>query len=124
MSVRTATRRKQQRHWIRRHGESCVEFKHPGPNGRPYRLPLVNVSIAGISFALDGHDDLALIEPGTRVEGASIHIETCELRGDLVMMHITPGTDQRGMCGALFYPASDSDLIKLRSVIAGMEALG
>jgi hypothetical protein len=52
---------------------------------------------------------------------AVIHLGGCEIRGELVVMHLTPQTPTRTICGALFYAACDEDLIKLRSAVAGME---
>jgi hypothetical protein len=124
MTVRTATRRRQRRYAIQRDKSACVEFEFPSPNGKAYRLPLVNISASGISFALDDNDDLALLDSGTTLPEATVRIGDCVMRGDLMLMHLTPDVESRGSCGALFYPGSDTDLIKLRSVIAGMEALG
>jgi hypothetical protein len=39
-------------------------------------------------------------------------------------MHVTADPDSRYVCGALFYPSTDTDLVKLKGVIAGMEAAG
>ncbi len=33
--------------------------------------------------------------------------------GDLVVMHVTAREDSRILCGALLYPATDNDLLKL-----------
>ncbi len=122
MTVRSATRRHHQRYSIGRVEADYVEFEFPHVNGRPYRLPLVNISMAGISFALSDHDELALLDPGTMISPAVVRLDACEIRGDMVLMHLTPDAHSHGLCGALFYPASDTDLIKLRSVIAGMGA--
>ena len=123
MTVRTASRRRQRRYTIRRDKSACVEFEYPSPNGRPYRLPLLNISISGISFALEDSDELALFDSGATIPEVTVRIGECLIRGDLVLMHLTPDERSHGMCGALFYPGSDTGLIKLRSVIAGMEAL-
>ena len=57
----------------------------------------------------------------TNVDG--IRIGECLIRGDLVVMHLTAESEARQICGALLYPATDTDLVKLKSVIAGMEAV-
>jgi hypothetical protein len=124
MSVRTASRRRQRRYTIGLDKSATVEFEYPSPNGRPYRMKLVNISVSGLSFALDDHDDLALLDAGTTIPDGTVQIGDCTLRGDLMLMHLTPDELSRGMCGALFYPSSDTDLVKLRCVIAGMEAVG
>ena len=122
MGVRTATRRKQHRYLIERDRDAIVAFEYPCPNGRPYRLPLLNVSKAGLSFALDDRDELATLDPGTRIEDVIVQIGDCEIDGEMVLMHLTPDAHSKALCGALFYPSSDQDLITLRSLVAGMEA--
>jgi hypothetical protein len=38
-------------------------------------------------------------------------------------MHVTPQSENRKVCGALFYAASYEDLIKWRAAMAGIEAV-
>jgi hypothetical protein len=123
MAVRTATRRKQRRYSIERDRNAIVAFEYPCPSGRPYRLPLLNVSKAGLSFALDDRDELTTLDPGTRIEDVVVRIGDCEIDGEMVLMHLTPDDQSKALCGALFFPSSDDDLIKLRSLVAGMEAV-
>jgi hypothetical protein len=123
MAVRTSTRRRQRRFALGSASAARVGFEYPSRNGRRYDLPLVNISKSGLSFALAGHDDLAGLDPGTIIPQAAVRIGECSIAGELVLMHLTPDPFSRATCGALFYPASDEDLIKLRSLIAGMEAL-
>ncbi len=123
MTARTATRRRQRRYSIGRGKPAEVTFDYPHPGGPQRRLPLLNVSRSGISFALAGNDDLALIEPGTRLETVVLNVGDCEIHGEMLVMHVTPDALSQAMCGALFYPASDVDLIKLRSVVAGMDVV-
>ena len=121
MSVRTASRRRQRRYPVSLDKAAAVEFEYPCPNGRSYRLQLLNLSVSGLSFALENHDDLALLDAGTTISDGTVHIGDCKIRGDLVLMHLTPDKFSRGICGALFYPASDTDLVQYRGVVAGME---
>ena len=37
-----------------------------------------------------------------------------------MIMHVTP---ERSACGALLFPMTDHDLVKLKSIIAGIEAV-
>jgi hypothetical protein len=106
MPISTSTRRRQRRYVVRGQRVACVEFEYPSPNGRAYRHTMVNLSASGVSFALDR--DSPELDAG--------------IRGDLVVMHTT-AEGSGPVCGALFYPASDTDLVKLKGVIAGMEAV-
>jgi hypothetical protein len=63
------------------------------------------------------------MESGSTISGASVRIRECVIQGDLVVMHVTPRSDSRILCGALLYPATDHDLLKLKAVLAGMQAV-
>jgi hypothetical protein len=120
VTTRTETRRRVLRYPISASAEATVEIPCPGSEQRQ-TFALVDVSGAGVSFALDG--DTGGIELGGTLPAASIRIGECRLAGDLLVMHLTPDASGRLVCGALFYPAEDSDLVKLKSLISGMEAL-
>jgi len=79
---------------------------------------LRDVSNAGLSFSIP---ELPFeFEVGDTLNSVRLHVGRCEMRGDLLVMHITP---ESGVCGALFYPDTDTDIIKLRSLISGIEAV-
>jgi hypothetical protein len=123
MTTTTANRRKSRRHSARGSEEAFVELAWPERGSERRRLPLVDISISGLSFAIG--DELPGIENGSCIPHALIRFGDCEIRGELVVMHLTPQTETRTICGALFYAASDQDLLMYRSVVAGMEvALG
>jgi hypothetical protein len=119
MTTAESCRRKTKRHPARDSEEACVELSTPHRRDERCRLPLMDISVSGLSFVIG--DELPDIENGSDLSDAVIHLGECQIRGDLVVMHLTPQTDTRTICGALFYAASDSDLIKLRSAVAGME---
>ena len=121
MSAVTKSRRGQTRHPISRTELARIEFAHPGPNGRCYELDVTNISSSGVSFFLERTDELTGLEEGTSLSGVVIRIGECMIRGEMVVMHLTGGTDSRRICGALFYPATDNDLVQLKGLIAGME---
>jgi hypothetical protein len=122
MSTITGCRRKQRRQTTSGSGSAWIEFKYPQPEGRPHRLELVDVSVSGLSFVFD--DELDGLETGDDLHDVLIRFGECEIRGELVVMHVTPKGHERCLCGALFYAAGDNDLLKWRSAIAGMEAAG
>jgi len=124
MATTIKNRRKQTRHTIAANVAARVEFDYPTPNGKPYALPVVNVSASGLSFVLDETDLLGALEEGTSLPRSVVRLGQCRIRGELLVMHVTPGSDSRYVCGALFYPATDTDLVMLKSVVAGMEVAG
>ena len=121
MPTRTATRRKTPRHAVVLDEGAFVEFTHPSTAG-PCRLPLSDLSHSGLSFHGEP-GELPSMESGSTISGASVRIRECVIQGDLVVMHVTPRSDSRILCGALLYPATDHDLLKLKAVLAGMEAV-
>jgi hypothetical protein len=120
----TKNRRRQKRHAIVRDDRASVEFDYPVPHGKTFAVPLVNVSASGLSFTVEGTDELTRLEEGTSLPGAVVRVGDCRIRGELLVMHVTADPRSGYVCGALFYPATDADLIMLKSVVAGMEVAG
>jgi hypothetical protein len=114
----TACRRKVRRHRLTAESRSRIDFTHPAPNGCDLALSLLDVSSAGFSFALEQH--LPDLESGANVDCVVLHVGDCEIRGDIMIIHVN---QERGVCGALFYPSTDTDLIKLRALMAGIESV-
>ncbi len=121
MSAVTKSRRRQHRYPVSRGKLARVEFAHPGPHGRRYDLDVTNISSSGVSFLFEETDELTGLEEGTSLPGVVIRIGDCMIHGEMVVMHLTGDTGSRRSCGALFYPATDTDLVQLKGVIAGME---
>lgn len=124
MATITKNRRSHTRHPVSPEEVARVGFDYPTPNGKQYEVPLVNISASGLSFLIDPGDELAGLEEGAGLPDAVIRLGECEIRGEMLIMHMTAGPDSRYVCGALFYPATDTDLVKLKSAIAGMEVAG
>ena len=119
MSTKTTNRRRQLRHAFDDPWVACVEFEHPSPNGRHFRLAVSDLSASGLSFDVSADDDLDL-EIGSTLPGVQLRVSDCVVRGELVTMHMTTRPGGGRTCGALLYPESDDDLMKLKSLIAGM----
>lgn len=115
MTRATACRRRQHRHPVS--ADARVEFNYPGPEGARNSFPLVDISVSGFSFSMA--EPLAGIEIGTSIPSAELRVGECVMQGDLMIMHVTP---EWSVVGALFYPATDTDLLKMKSMIAGLEA--
>jgi hypothetical protein len=119
VAPRTQCRRRHARFRIPIDVEASVEFEHRGRGGR---LPLFDIGGSGLSF-LGLACEVPAVEEGTRIRSARVRVGDCTIGGELVIMHVTPRDDARLLCGALFYPGSDTDLRMLKSLIAGMQAV-
>ena len=117
----TKNRRRTPRHPVSATSGARVEFNWPHPNGENQSLSLVDISSSGFSFALG--EELSGLSIGTEVEGVTLRFEDCDVRGEMVVLHLGPDPATGTNCGVLFYPDSDQELIKLKKVIAGMESL-
>jgi hypothetical protein len=96
-----------------------VSFCYPNQDGTPIDQPLVDISVSGMSFALER--ELPLLSRGAVIAGVLVRIGDCEMRGKLLIKHVTRnGSDV--ICGAVFYPASEIDMNKLNGMIAGISA--
>ena len=124
MPTETKNRRKQARYSLSHDSQAFVEFDLPRAGGRTVRLPMVNLSAAGISFAVENDPELVQLEAGTTIPRAVARVGTHRVRGELVVMHVTGGSDSRYVCGALLYPATNADLVELRGLIAELEVAG
>jgi len=121
MTIVTTCRRKQRRHATLGNDQISVELTWPQPSGTRHCFPLADVSISGLSFVFE--DELPGVESGTSIPTAMMRLGDCEIQGDLVVMHLTPQSENRQVCGALFYAATDEDLLKWRAAMAGIEAV-
>jgi hypothetical protein len=117
MAQKTAERRKNRRYQLLPSLEPTVEFTHPGPQGASYKLPVIDLSNSSFGFRIS--EELNELEAGTNLDGAVLHMGDIRIEGDLMVMHVTQG---QAVCGVLFYPSSDEDLLKFRSLITGLRA--
>jgi len=120
MTTKIATRRQIRRYRVDPKA-AAVEFSYPNPNGRDFNQPLIDISIAGFSFHIE--NPVPDIDHGEQIEEAVVRLGDCEIKGDIIIMHLT-NEGSRTLCGALFYPSDESELVKLKCVVAGIEALG
>jgi len=121
MSTQTRCRRLVRRYTISEGAAATVEFTYPGPNGPRHALSLVDVSTSGLSFVAGR--ELAGVGSGTTIPEVVVRFGGCEMRGEMLVMHVTPRTPEKRTIGALFYPAQDTDLVKWKSAVAGIEAV-
>ncbi len=117
---RICNRRRIRRYRVAGTRGANVEFRYPEPNGRSFVLPLIDLSIAGFSFSLE--EPIPGLEHGSSIETAVVRIDDCAIEGDLVVMYLDDGNEGEALCGALFYPEGETELVKLKCVVAGLEA--
>jgi len=98
--------------------EAFVEFRYPNPGGRRLSLSLLDISVAGLSFAADS--ELPLIVRGARIENVVVLLGDIRIEGKLLVMHSTRGGPTGIVYGAVFYPATEQDQLRLNGVIAGL----
>lgn len=119
MTTNTTCRRRHRRHRMDPGGGACLEFTYPQPNGAPMTVSLLDLSPSGFSFALN--EELQHIEAGLSIDGVTVKLGDTEINGDILVIHVNI---ERGVSGALFYPSTDIDLIKLRSAVAALGVAG
>ena len=100
------------------HG-GTIEFAFPDRDGALCSMPLRDVSQAGLSFVL-GHE-LPGLEVGDSLDRACIRLNGREVRGDVLVMRLTPDASRGAVCGGLFYPVDDADILTMRALVADLE---
>ena len=118
MAIRTTLRQRDRRYTILRPDKAVVEFSH---GRRDWRLPLVDLSVAGLSFSVD--EEVPGLDEGLKLEGVVVRITECEMHGDLLIRRATANPDWSTHYGAIFYPAAEADMLKLNGVLAGIAAI-
>ena len=115
-----ACRRKHPRFPLSPSHEGVVEFGYPGPDDTPCCMRLLDISRGGISFVL-AHD-LPGLEAGDSIDAARVCLAGRVVQGDVVVMHLTPEATLGAVCGALFLPVEDADILAMRELLAMLDA--
>ena len=115
-----SNRRLQHRFILPPDADAALHFHYPPPNGPRLEARVRDVSLSGISMLLP--QELSGIDAGDIVKGIEVRVERKTFRGDLLVMHVSPFRDQATVCGGLFYPEGDEDLITIRLVVRALEA--
>jgi hypothetical protein len=103
------------RYAIRNSEIAYVEFAYPNSGGRMLRLPLIDLSVAGMAFALD--EDLPLLVRGARLSPVTLRVGECRIEGSCVVKHVTRRRASGFLCGAVFYPETEQDMARLSGVL-------
>jgi c-di-GMP-binding flagellar brake protein YcgR len=113
-------RRLQNRYSLPTDSAAAVTFQYPSPHGQRLTTQMRDISLSGLSMVLP--DELAAIQAGDIVKGIEARIERKSFRGDLLVMHVSPANGSAAVCGGLFYPEGDEDLITIRLIVRALEA--
>jgi hypothetical protein len=111
--------RKGKRHTVPRTAGVYVDFDDPRSDRR-WRVRLLDVSEGGLSFPTV--DNSPALKKGDVLQRAVIHSGGWKIVGDLEVTYTTHATDQPHVCGASFEPRSESDGVKLKTMISAMNA--
>jgi hypothetical protein len=117
--VASSSRRLQSRFAIPPEGEATLQFRYPSPNGPRLDVRLRDISLSGLSMTLP--EELTGVQVGDIVKGIEARVAKKQFRGDLLVMHVSPANEAGAVCGGLFYPEGDEDLITIRLVVRGLE---
>jgi len=118
VATTTPCSRRDERHALSTRLNARVEFDFPA--GKRWRLDLVDLSIAGLAFALD--QGRPLMECGSQLSEVQLHIDGEEISGNLAVLHVSRDAEQRAICGALFHPSSQDQADRLHRVIERITA--
>lgn len=113
------TRRTLDRHRVHEGIAAEATFRWPARNGRPVIAQLRDVSYAGVSLVLG--EELPGLEVGECLKGVNVSLDGVHFGGELLVMHLTPSPQGGILCGGLFYPVRDADVLALRKVVRRLE---
>jgi hypothetical protein len=114
-------RRLQRRFTVPADAGAALHFHYPTPqSGIRLEARLRDISLSGLSLTLP--EELAGIQTGDIVKAIEARVAGKTFRGDLLVMHVSPASSSGVVCGGLFYPEGDEDLITIRLVVRALEA--
>lgn len=113
-------RRLQRRFTVAGDAASRLSFRFPKTGTAAVSVPVRDISLSGLSFLLP--HELPGIRVGDIVAGVEAVVAGRSFRGDMLVMHLTPGNEPGAICGGLFYPEADEDLITIRLVVRDLDA--
>lgn len=112
-------RRRQQRLNFPPEVEARLVFGYPFPGGHRCVMPLRDLSPGGMAFTLNL--DLPGLDIGQSIEQAELIVGDKRVRGDILVMHLTPGPFTGAVCGSLFFPLEDEDIVTYQGLVASLE---
>ena len=113
-------RRLQRRFTVAADAASEMTFRYPRTAGIAFAVPVRDISLSGLSFLLP--QELPGIRVGDIIAGVEAVVAGRSIRGDFLLLHLTPANEAGAICGGLFYPEADEDLITIRLIVRALEA--
>ncbi len=120
MAATQSNRRLQHRFTIPPDAGAVLLFRFPGQHGMRLEARLRDISLSGLSMSLP--EELAGVQTGDIVKAIEARVAGKTFRGDLLVMHVSAAGETGVVCGGLFYPEGDEDLITIRLVVRALEA--
>lgn len=111
-------RRRQARLTFPHEAEARLVFGYPFPGAHRCVMPLRDISPGGLAFTLNL--DLPGLDIGQSIERCELIVGERVVRGDLLVMHLTPGPFTGATCGSLFYPTEDEDIARYQELVASI----
>jgi len=121
-TVTQTSKRLELRLAVPRAERAFVEFDYPQPTGKRRRLSLLDMSSAGLCFALPFYG-LSGVELSSHLIDVVVRVGGCEIEGEILVSHVTRESDERILCGGRFYPATKSDQLQMTKAIASLESI-
>lgn len=109
-------RRSGTRHRLGRTHAASLEVR--AVDGRSWRFQLLDIGTGGVCFALD--DPEPLIEQGSQLDHAVVHVGETRIEGTLTLAHATEEFAAGTICGARFEPATEIDRSALAKLITSL----
>jgi hypothetical protein len=91
-------------------------FRFPDEDGAVFESKVRDISGSGVSFQVV--PGLPTLEAGDLLREVEVQIGPSPIRGEMVILHVTPAFEPGAICGGLFYPKSDDDLLAVRRLCA------
>lgn len=113
-------RRSLDRHRLPEDSGAHVVLRDPRRQELEGILALRDVSFSGLSVILDR--EMPGLDVGDCLQGVEVRAMGRTFHGELLVMHLTPDRSQGSVCGGLFYPTTDDDLLELRALVLALDA--
>lgn len=120
IAVPVKNRRRQQRHKPRPGSEATLAFRFPDRESPVYAAEIRDVSVSGLSIVVGR--PFPAVEIGDVLREAIATLCGRTIRGEFLVMHVTPKIENGATCGGLFYPETDADILAMRDSCRELEA--
>lgn len=111
-------RRRTDRHRFESGTATAFRFRFPDEDGAVFESSVRDISGSGLSFLVV--PGLPTLEAGDLLREVVVEAGSEPIRGEMVVLHVTPQFEPGAVCGGLFYPKSDDDLLAVRRLCASL----